>query len=67
MNCDSCLPNYYIYDETKSCYKNGTDNFYLDKNNKLQKCHENCTQCISNENKNCTKCKSNLYLTEDAN
>ena len=64
MNCDSCKSGYYITEETKSCFKKGIDNYFLE-DNKLKRCHENCLQCTSKENKNCIKCKQDYYLTND--
>ena len=63
-NCLVCKEGYYLTEDTKSCYKNGIDNYYLD-NSTLKKCHENCMQCESIYNYNCTKCNSGYYLTED--
>ena len=68
MNCLECKNNYYLTEDTKSCYENIIDNYYLD-NNILRRCHSNCKKCISKEINstfmNCLECKNNYYLTED--
>ena len=51
-------------EDTYSCYNSVIDNYFLE-DNKLKRCHENCLQCSSRQNKNCKKCQNNLYLTED--
>ena len=63
MNCNTCLPNYYLTEDTKSCYKEILDNYYLD-NNILRRCHSNCKTCNSGyteKNMNCILCKQNFY------
>ena len=68
MNCITCKEKYYLLEETKSCYKEPIDGYYIDEENKkLKKCHPNCLKCINNENKNCLECRPNFYLTEDTN
>ena len=68
MNCLNCKNNYYLTEDTKSCYENIIDDYYLD-NNILRRCHSNCKRCISKEidetHMNCLNCKNNYYLTED--
>ena len=68
MNCDSCENNYYITEDTKSCYNYVIDNYYLD-SDKLRRCHPNCLKCSSSEKNesymNCITCQQNYYMTED--
>ena len=70
MNCLECYNNYYLTEDTKSCYPNVIDNYYLD-NNILRRCHPNCKKCISKEidesHMNCLECLNNFYMTEDTN
>ena len=71
MNCITCKSNYYITEDTKSCYNKVIDNYYLDNDNILKRCHSNCLQCsyapISDKFMNCIKCQKNYYITEDTN
>ena len=70
MNCLECINNYYMTEDTNSCYNKVIDNYYLD-NNILRRCHSNCKRCSSkaknNTFMNCLECQNNLYLTEDTN
>ena len=66
MNCINCISNYYMAEDTRSCYDSVIDNYFLE-DNKLKKCHENCLQCSSRQNKNCIKCQDNYYKTKDTN
>ena len=70
MNCLECINNYYMTEDSKSCYNKVIDNYYLD-NNILRRCHPNCKRCtskaINNIFMNCLECQINLYLTEDTN
>ena len=70
MNCLNCKKNYYLTEDTKSCYENVIENYYLD-NYILKRCHSNCKSCISKEinetHMNCLKCNNNFYITEDSN
>ena len=70
MNCLECINNYYMTEDTNSCYNKVIDNYYLD-NNILRRCHSNCKRCTSkatnNTFMNCLECQINLYLTEDTN
>ena len=57
-------------EDTQSCYEEGIDNYYLDKNDfKLKKCHKNCLRCSTRATNdtymNCLKCQPNLFMTED--
>ena len=40
MNCETCYSNYYLTEDTKSCYNEIIDNYYLD-NDILKKCPSN--------------------------
>ena len=64
MNCETWISNYYLIEDTKSCYNKVIDNYYLD-NNILRKCHPDCLKYYNNLNINCTICQPNYYLTED--
>ena len=69
-NCISCKTDYYLTEDTKDCYEEGIDNYYLDKDiNKLRKCHPNCLKCSTKAtdatHMNCLKCQNNLHMTED--
>ena len=70
MNCVECLNNYYMTEDSNSCYNKVIDNYYLD-NNILRRCHSNCKKCtskaIDEDNMNCLECINNYYLTEDTN
>ena len=70
MNCKKCNPNWYLTEDTKSCYNDIIDNYYLD-GDILRRCHKNCLHCSTNENNdvymNCTKCLENFFMTEDTN
>ena len=71
MNCIKCPKNFYMTEDTNSCYDKVIDNYYLDKNNTLKRCHPNCLRCSNKaENEtfmNCLKCKENFYITNDTN
>jgi hypothetical protein len=68
MNCLECNNNFYLTEDTKSCFNNVIDNYYID-NNMLRKCHPRCKKCSSKEINetymNCLECNNNYYLTED--
>jgi len=70
MNCKTCLNNYYITEDTNSCYDNIVDNYYLD-GNILRRCHNNCKSCYSKQinetHMNCKTCQNDYYITEDTN
>ena len=36
MNCESCIENYFITEDTNSCYTGEIDNYYLDIDNKYK-------------------------------
>ncbi len=74
MNCLTCIENYYITNDTDSCYKGKIDNYYLDYEDnpwKYKRCHPNCLTCntsqINNTHMNCLTCQNNYYITEDTN
>ena len=72
MNCLKCKPNFYLTEDTHSCYESIIDNYYLDNStNMLRRCHENCLQCnsapLNSSYMNCLKCKPKFYMTEDTN
>ena len=62
--CEVCKQKYYLTEDTKKCYSEVINNYYLD-GNTLKRCHQNCLQCSNSKNDNCIKCQSNYYLTED--
>ena len=62
--CKVCNQNYYLTEDTKKCYSEVINNYYLD-GKTLKRCHQNCLQCSNSKNDNCIKCQSNYYLTED--
>ena len=64
MNCETCYPDYYMAEDTKSCYNETIDNYYLD-NDILKRCHPNCKRCLYKDNLNCIICKNNYFMTED--
>ena len=72
MNCLSCKENFYITEDTKSCYDKEKENFYLDRYNILRRCHPRCAKCfLSSKNDtrmNCLKCiedENNKYFYRD--
>jgi len=70
MNCISCQPNYFITEDTKSCYNDVINNYYLDIDSILKRCHKNCLRCItapkSSTYMNCITCQPNYFITEDS-
>ena len=70
MNCLTCIENYFITEDTNSCYNTEPDNYYLDKDI-FRRCYERCKKCItfSNDinNMNCLECKSgfNYFYRKD--
>ena len=71
MNCLECYDKWYLTEDTKSCYNDIIDNYYLFNKTNLKRCHKNCLHCTTNEKNdnymNCTKCVENFYMTEDTN
>ena len=71
MNCIDCPQNYYITEDTRSCYDSVIDNYYLDINDNftLRRCHPSCLKCysspINSTFMNCITCQNNYYMTED--
>ena len=70
MNCLECIDNYYMTEDTNSCYNKIIDNYYLD-NNILRRCHPNCkknnSKAINEYYMNSLECMNNYYMTEDTN
>ena len=70
MRCKKCKNNYYMTEDSESCYENEVYNYFLDKDI-LRRCHPNCLQCSSSPNNdndmNCKTCQNNFYITEDTN
>ena len=71
MNCLECIDNLHLTEDTKSCYENVIDNYYLDKNT-LRRCHSRCKFCYStptnNEEMNCIEClndEKNIYIYQN--
>ena len=68
MNCKNCKQNYYMTEDTNSCYRRVIDNYYLD-NNTLKKCHSNCLDCYTIEDNNafynCLTCYEDWEVTDD--
>ena len=62
MNCLSCVENFYITEDTNSCYDTELENYYLD-GDIYRRCHPRCSKCLtfSNDPKNmsCLEC---IYL-----
>ena len=48
MNCSTCKENYFMTEDTNSCYRRVIDNYYLD-NITLKRCHSNCLDCYNIE------------------
>jgi hypothetical protein len=71
MNCITCKSNFYITEDTNSCYKE-KENYYLD-NNILRRCHPRCSKCITGSkndtNMSCLECiynsEENYFYKED--
>ena len=68
MNCKKCQNNFFMTEDTESCYDNIIDNYYKD-NDTLRRCHKNCLHCTTKPKNdtymNCIKCRKNFFLTED--
>ena len=58
MNCITCQENYYITEDTKSCY-----------NEEQLTCHENCNECFctstDDNNMCCLNCKNEKFFFND--
>ena len=71
MNCKTCQNNYYLAEDTNFCYNNIPDNYYLDNDQILKRCHWKCKKCITspiNEtNMNCLSCINDYYLIISTN
>ena len=70
MNCETCFNNYYITEDTNSCYNFIPNKYYLD-NTILRRCHPNCSICSSGSkddlNMNCLSCIDHYALQYDTN
>ena len=74
MNCISCKENYYMTEDTQSCYQGEINNYYLNYSEEpweYKRCHPNCLTCnssyINETHMNCLTCQNNYYITEDTN
>lgn len=65
MNCITCIKDYYITFDTKSCYDYEPEQYYLD-NDTYKKCHPRCFSCFNgsddSNHMNCLSCISNEYF-----
>ena len=70
MNCKKCQDNFYITEDTNSCYDFIPNNYFLEKST-LKKCYYRCSNCIGGKNDgsmNCLGCTSEKYFyKEDTN
>ena len=68
MNCISCLDNYIITEDTKSCYSYVPLNYILE-DNILKRCHPLCSKCSkvskNDSEMNCLKCQDGFFLKTD--
>lgn len=68
MNCINCLENYFITEDTYSCYDFVPIN-YIKENYTLKRCHPLCTECIkpskNDSNMNCLQCEYGYFLKTD--
>ena len=72
MNCIDCKQNFFMTEDSRSCYQGEIDNYYLDINELIYKrCHPNCLRCfakpLNNTFMNCKSCQYAHFLTEDTN
>ena len=74
MNCISCKDNFYMTEDTQSCYQGEINNYYLNYSEEpweYKRCHPNCLTCnssyINETHMNCLTCQNNYYITEDTN
>ncbi|KAF5909462.1 proprotein convertase subtilisin/kexin type 5-like, partial [Clarias magur] len=59
--CSSCMPGYYLDQETKRCVTSCGDGYYLEyEKNACWKCSENCAKCTSFSI--CTECPEGTSL-----
>ena len=59
MNCIECIDGYFITEDTKSCYNQLPDYYFLNKYNILRRCSENCIRCFKRSNTSCLACSEN--------
>ena len=63
MNCVTCIQNYFITEDTNSCYNGEVENYYLDKDI-YRRCHPRCSKCITgskdDKNMSCLECMYNI-------
>ena len=60
MNCLTCKPNYYLTEDTYSCYTKDKENYYLDIDDILRRCYYKCLHCSKKATNitfmNCLEC-----------
>ena len=70
MNCQTCQDNYFITEDTNSCYNSTPDHYYFDKDI-YKRCHNRCLKCITgsedDNNMNCLECiyEENIFYKRD--
>ena len=66
MNCQTCKNNYFMTEDTNSCYNFIPNNYYLDNENMLRRCHTKCLSCsygsVDDDNMNCLACIDNYKI-----
>ena len=64
--CSICPKNFYMTEDTESCYDKTPDNYYLDYfTKKYKRCYSSCFNCLGPANKdtmNCVNCLSDEYF-----
>ena len=70
MKCTQCYQNYYLTEDTNSCYNYILDNYYKD-GNYLRRCHNKCLHCSTKAENitfmNCKECYNGFYKIKDTN
>ena len=64
MNCKKCQKNFYMTEDTNSCYDYIPNNYYLD-DGILKKCFSRCFNCFGakdDKTMNCLGCINNDYF-----
>ena len=64
MNCETCIDNYYITEDTNSCYNLIPNNYYLD-GIILRRCHPKCLKCSIGSKDDCIVNYSSESPTND--
>lgn len=64
MNCETCIDNYFITEDTNSCYNLIPNNYYLDRII-LRRCHPKCSKCSTGSIDDCIDNYSSESLTND--